>query len=74
MAWLNAQGNPVAVKPLTIQVDAPSEAADETKIAYNAANIIAILMAGIQLFVALKSGDEMAIAAAMQALIKAFTG
>ena len=72
MAWLNAAGNPVSVQPLTIQIDVPTEAATEASA--GAPNLIAIIMAVVQLFAALKSGDAMAIAAALQALIKAFMG
>lgn len=72
MAWLNAQGNPVAVQPVTIQIDVPSE--QSTEASAGAPNLIAIIMAVVQLFAALKSGDARAIADALQALIKAFMG
>lgn len=74
MAWANASGNPVSVQPLTIQLDVPCEAVGDDAAANKAVNWMAVIMAGFQLLVALKSGDGQAIAAAVQALINAFMG
>lgn len=72
--FTNAQGNPVAIKPVTIQLDMPHEPVGDEAATNGAINIIAIIMAVIQLFAALKSGDPVAIAAALQALINSFLG
>ena len=74
MAWLNAQGNPVAIKTMTIQIDVPSEALGDPGRAYQdvAANWGAIMSAAIQLIIGLMTGNAAAIAAAIQALINAF--
>ncbi len=72
--FLNASGNPVAIKPVTIQIDLPSEAVGDPDATAKAVNLIAVIMAVIALFAALKSGDPIAIANALQALINAFMG
>ena len=74
MAWLNAQGNPVKIQPTTIQLDLPGEAVGDEALANGTVNWFAVIMAAVQLFAALKSGDPAAIAAAFQALVKAIMG
>lgn len=71
MAWLKSDGTPVATGLSQLSVTIPTEAADE---ASATPNWIAVIMAGIQFFIALKSGDPAAIQAALQALINAFMG
>ena len=76
MAWLNASGNPVAMQPVTIQIDIPCEAVANASTAEAlstiAANWGAILSAAIQLVIAMMTGNVPGIAAAIQALITAF--
>jgi hypothetical protein len=74
MAWLNASGNPIATKPVTIQIDVPSEAVGDTGITFGAVNWAAVLGAGIQLVLAMMTGNSAAIAAAIQQLLNAFMG
>lgn len=70
MAWLNASGNPVAMKPLTIQIDVPSE----QSVTAGTPNWGAVLGAAIQLILALMTGNAAGIASAIQALITAIMG
>lgn len=103
MAWLNAQGQPVATGPQVWQFDVPTEASADAPVCQAAANdfvavvktgdiaaivskawsmaltlsgfnFITVVLALMQLFAALKSGDGQAIANAIQALINAFLG
>lgn len=74
MAWLKADGTPVAVMPHTIQLDIPTEAVNDPEGTLKSFNLLAVIMAVIQLFAAMKSGNPVAIAAALQALIDAFMG
>lgn len=70
MAWLNASGAPVAMTPITIQIDVPGEMTASA----GTPNWGAVLGAAIQLVLALMSGNPTGIAAAIQALIKAIMG
>lgn len=70
MAWLNANGSPVAMQPITIQIDVPSE----TAVMVGAPNWGAVLAAAIQLIFAMMTGNPAAIALAIQALLKAVMG
>lgn len=76
MAWLNANGSPVAIQPLTIQIDIPGEAVGDASmdkaLRTIGANWGAILSAAIQLVFAMMTSNPAAIAAAIQALINAF--
>jgi len=69
MVWVNAQGNPVAIKTVTMAFDLPQEEAVGASIAK--VNWGGVLGAAIQLIIALMSGNTAGIAAAMQALINA---
>lgn len=68
MPLLNSSGNPVAKQSMTIQLDAPCEASVGTP------NWGAVISAGIQLVFAIMTGNQVAIAAAIQALINAIVG
>jgi hypothetical protein len=70
MAWLNASGNPVKMAPVTIQLDLPAE----QSVNVGTPNWAAVLGAGIQLMLAMMTGNSAGIAAAIQALISAFMG
>ena len=72
MAWLNQQGQPVAMKPMTLQIDVPSEQAAGDVL--TAANWGAVLSATIRFVIAMMTGNPTAIAAAIQALIDAIMG
>jgi len=72
MAFQNASGACCSTKSLSIQLEVPGEPATDASMF--AINPIAIFMAVLALVTALKSGDSTAIAAAIQALIKAITG
>ena len=75
MAWLNKNGSPVAVQPLTLQIDVPSEpVGDATQTILTAVNWGTVLAAAIQLVIAMMTGNPTAIAAAIQALINAIMG
>ncbi len=70
MAFCKADGSPVATKPLTIQIDVPSEAAA----GIGTINWGGVISAVLQLAVALASSNPVAIAAAVQALLAAIMG
>lgn len=70
MAWCKADGTPVAMKPLTIQIEVPSEAAAKI----GTPNWPGVFSAGIQLIAALMTSNPVAIAAAIQALLAALMG
>lgn len=70
MAWLNASGNPVAMTPLMIQLEVPAEAT----VTATAPNWGSVLSAAIQLVIALMTGNAVAMAAAIQAIITAMMG
>lgn len=74
MLWKNASGNPVAVQPVTIQVDLPCEEAGGAAANLLAVNWGAVLAAAIQLIIAMMTGNSAAIATAIQALINAIIG
>lgn len=74
MAWVNASGTPVAMQPLTIQIDVPCEAVGDTGAAMAAVNWPGVMAAAIQLIIALMSSNPTAIAAAIQAFLKALMG
>ena len=74
MAWANSSGGPVAVQPVTIQIDIPCEAVGSQTDTLAAVNWGKVLAAGIQLIIAMMTGNSAAIAAAIQALINAFMG
>lgn len=70
MTWLNASGNPVATKSMTIQIDVPAEQA----VNVGTPNWGAVISAAIQLVVAMMTGNAVAMASAIQALINAIMG
>ncbi len=70
MAWCKADGTPVAMKPLTIQIDCPAEQA----VKVGTPNWPGVFSAGIQLIAALMTSNPVAIASAIQALIASFMG
>jgi len=72
--WVNAQGSPVDVKPVTVQIELPTETATEQSTPLYAVNFIVVFMALMQVFAALKTGDPVAIMTAVQALINALMG
>ncbi len=101
--WVNAQGNPVAMQPMTVQFDIPCEPSADAPVCQRAMNdfvavvktgdlyaigaavptltkvfagfnFITVLVALVQVFAALKSGDPQAIMAAVQALFNALMG
>ena len=74
MLWKNASGNLVAVQPVTIQIEVPSESVGSTAASLSAVNWGAVLAAAIQLVIAMMTGNPTAIAAAIQALINAIVG
>jgi hypothetical protein len=67
MAWLNANGTPVAMQAHTFQIDLPAEPVAQM----GAPNWGAVFAAVFQLISAFTSGNPAAIIAALQALIKA---
>ena len=71
MALLKSDGTPVARAPVTIQLDLPCEAADAT---LSTPNWGGVLAAGIQLVLALMTGNTAGIASAIQQLINAIMG
>lgn len=72
MALLNASGQPVATKIHSMQIDIP--VADEAVVTIGTPNWGALISAGIQLVFAMMTGNAVAIASAIQALINAFMG
>ena len=72
MALLNASGNPVATKTVAIQI--AIEVPTEEAVSVGSINWFAAMIAVAQLATAWASGNTMAIAAALQALLKALTG
>lgn len=74
MLWTNASGTPVTMKPQSVQIELPSEAASDASANPLTVNWFAVVPAVYNLFVALKSGDAAKIMAAFQALIVALMG
>jgi hypothetical protein len=72
--FLNAQGQKIESQPITIQIDMPSEAVGNHAATLTAVNWGGVLGAAIQLVIALMSGNQAAVAAAIQALINAIVG
>jgi hypothetical protein len=70
MAWCKVDGSAVAMKPLTIQIEVPAEAA----VNIGTPNWGAVMSAGIQLVIAMMTSNPVAIAAAIQALLAALMG
>lgn len=70
MAWTQADGSPITMTPISIQIEVPS--GQTTSI--GTPNWGAIMGAVIQLVIAMMTGNPTAIAAAIQALINAFVG
>lgn len=70
----NSSGSRVTTAPLTFTLDVPTEAAHDPQTAIGARNWGAIIAATIALGLALSSGNQAQIAAAIQALIAAITG
>lgn len=74
MAWVNASGQAVSVQPATIQLDLPAEAVGDQAGTISAVNWVKVIVAVVQLGMALSSGNAVAIATAIQNLINAITG
>jgi hypothetical protein len=72
--WFSASGSPVTITLTLVQFDLPSEAVGDTEASMAAVNWGKVLAAGIQLVIAMMTGNPTAIAAAIQALINAFMG
>ncbi len=70
MAWCKADGSPVAMKPITIQIDVPADVA----VHVGTPNWGAVMSAAIQLIIAMMTSNPVAIAAAIQALLAALMG
>lgn len=70
----NSSGSRVTTSPMTFTLDVPTEAAHDPQTAIGARNWGAIVAATIAMSLALASGDQVKIAAAIQALIAAITG